>query len=290
MTNEKAREYFSAYSEGTLDAGLAHSFEAKLKVDAGLRGEYDQFVSMLKELEALRFEEIEVPFDLNDRIGAAVDKDIYDRKRAAKPAWTMWVRNLSFAGLAAVAIYGAYVGIYSAMGIGVSEANFFGFSCAKPIEPEARPHVVEQIQYENLGKGLRLFLKPTQPKTIVIEGGKDGPDTETANDGGWTYDIDNPNTGASVFIVKFDGDKDRTIVVVPGSDRKPIGSTHGSLVELSKAVADQFGVPVVIKSDRVNTELAWKVGEDALSTLQGSLTDPTLSTAMTQGVLHVESN
>ena len=47
MTNEKAREYFSAYSEGTLDAGLAHSFVAKLKVVEGWRGEYDQYVSML---------------------------------------------------------------------------------------------------------------------------------------------------------------------------------------------------------------------------------------------------
>lgn len=289
MTNEKAREYFSAYSEGTLDAGLAHSFESKLKVDGALRDEYAQFVSMLQELEALRYEEIEVPFGLNERISAAVDKDIYDRKRAAVPAWTMWLRRVGVAGLAAAAIYGAYVSINSVTTKGVSEAGPLP-SATTPVEPEVRKDIVEQIEYKKLGNGVHMYFRPSEPHSVEIKGGDAGVNNITADKDGWFNDLTNDQPASAVFVVQVQGDQLPTIVVVPGTERKPIETANGSLAELAIAVADQFGVPVVLRSIHKDSELAWKVGDDALKTLQGTLDNPAFSVSVAGDVVHVESN
>lgn len=288
MTNEKAREYFSAYSEGTLDAGLSHSFEAKLKVDATLRGEYDQFVSMLKELEALRFEEIEVPFDLNDRISAAIDKDIYDRKRAAKPSWTVWLKTLGFAGLAAAALYGAYLSINS-----VPSKGMAGAGALPPVnqsKPTVRTDIVEQIEYSKSGTGVKMYFRPSEAHHVEIKGGSEGVNAYTVDNQGWFNDLTNSQPTAAVFTIDVKGETEPTIVIVPGTERKPITAGNGSLVELAIAVADQFGVPVVVRSAQKDSELAWKVGEDAQKTLQATLNNPSFSVSVAGDVIHIESN
>ena len=289
MTNEKAREYFSAYSEGTLDAGLAHSFEAKLKVDAGLRGEYDQFVSMLKELEALRYEDIEVPFDLNDRISAAIDKNVFDRKRAAKPAWTLWLRNFGIAGLAAAALYGAYMSINSVATKGVQGASPLPVP-SQPQKPAVRTDAAEQIEYTKSDKGVQMYFRPSTAHQVEIKGGVDGVNTYTANNQGWFNDLTNSQPASAVFVVDVKGEMPPTLVVVPGTERKTIEATNGSLTELAKAVADQFGVPVVVKSIHTDSELAWKLGEDALKTVQATLSNPMFTVYASGEVIHIESN
>lgn len=286
MTNEKAREYFSAYSEGTLDAGLAHSFEAKLKADSSLKFEYDQFASMLMELESLRDEEIEVPFDLNDRISAAIDKNAYDRKRAAKPAWTLWLRNLSFAGLTAVALYGAYVSI-NAIGGNTAPAQIGPGQAPESVQ---KPESVEQLQFKKTDAGVQMFFQPSEPHKVEVKGGEEGLTSYMIDKAGRYVDLTNPQPTAVAFVVTVEGEAEPTVVVVPGSERRLVEAVNGSVVELAKAVADQFGVPVVVRSVHKDSELAWKLEDDAMKSLQSTLSNPQFSVSNVGDVIHIESN
>ncbi|HTQ08499.1 MAG TPA: hypothetical protein VMI31_00360, partial [Fimbriimonadaceae bacterium] len=92
MTNEKAREFFSAYHEGTLEPGFRVSFEQKLKSDYAVRHEFESFVRAMEKLDALRDEEIEIPADLHDRITARLDRHLYERRKSATPSWSVWIR------------------------------------------------------------------------------------------------------------------------------------------------------------------------------------------------------
>src|SRR2546429_9984360 len=103
MNQEKAKEFFSNYYEGTLEPGLAQALEHAMSRDGGIRDDYHHFEQSYEELSSLKFETIEIPFDLNDKILANIDRHIYDNRRSQQPAWTTWLRNLSIASISAVA-------------------------------------------------------------------------------------------------------------------------------------------------------------------------------------------
>lgn len=255
MNNEKAREFFSAYSEGTLDAGLAQSFEAKLKADANLRAEYDQFEATLKELESLRFEKIDVPFDLNERISAAVDRSLYEKKRAAAPSWTLWLRNVAFAGLAAAALFGAFYTL-----------RLKGDGPVAPAGGIVAPNkTVEQIEYSKSKNGVQMSYRPTEKHVVSIKGGSEGEQTIDVDSTGWLNELKNDQPNAATFTVEVKGEIPSTIVVVPGTERTKSASGQGNLVDFAKAIADYYGKPVVVRSANIETELAWHFGEGAAS-------------------------
>ncbi len=285
MTNEKAREFFSAYSEGTLDAGLAHAFEAKLKADEKLRSEYEQFEATLKELESLQFEQIEVPFGLNDRISAAVDKSIYDKKRAAPPGWILWIRNLAVAGLAASAVFGAYLSINNATGKGPA---------ISPVGPV--PHAtksIEQIEYTKTPNGVSLEYRPTKSQSVTIRGGEAGEEVFNIGSEGRVHELKNAQPDAAAFEVIIQDEMPSTIVIVPGTVRKEIEASQGSVVNLAKAIADKYGIPVVLKTAKVQSEISWPaLGEpDALKASQTGLQNLTGVVPDTRdGVLFIGDN
>ncbi|MBC8064736.1 MAG: hypothetical protein H7Y17_07900 [Chlorobia bacterium] len=286
MTNEKAREYFSAYSEGTLDAGLAQSFEAKMKADVNLRDEYAQFETTLKELESLRFEQIEVPFELNDRISAAIDKSIYDKKRSAQPGWSLWLRNLAFGGLACAAVFGAYLSINMASGPGPSLGG------PGPVSPDInRPKTIEQIEYSPTPGGVKMNYQPTDKHTVVIRGGSEGEQTYEVDSNGWINEIKNDQPSAAMFIVEVKGEIPPTIVIVPGSTRKDSSDNQGSLTELAMVIADKYGVSVVVKSQQAESEMSWTLTEDdARKATQGALQNMPFVVDIRKGILYIGDN
>lgn len=284
MTNEKAREYFSAYAEGTLDAGLAQSFEAKLNVDAHLRAEYDQFEATLKELESLRFEPIEVPFDLNEKISAAVDKSIYDRKRSAQPSWTIWLRNLSFGGVAAAAIFGAYLSINS-MG-GSQTVPMGNISSQGPVRT-----TIEQIEYQQIKNGVQMTYQPSAKHTVKISGGSEGEKTIEVDQKGWLNKLTNEQTGSAAFTVEVLGEVPATTVVIPGSERTAQVSGQGSMAELAKAIADKFNVVVILKASQPTSQLSWNLeGVDARKAAQDALTTSPYTVDVRGGVIYITDN
>ncbi|HWD41938.1 MAG TPA: hypothetical protein VG944_24065, partial [Fimbriimonas sp.] len=111
MTQEKAREFFSAYYEGSLERGLKQTFEQRLQVDAQIQGEYRAFCRTMDELDLLQYEEIEVPSYLSDRIATRLEAA--QESRRAKSPWTIFLPRFAFGGIAAVAIIGGVMSWFS---------------------------------------------------------------------------------------------------------------------------------------------------------------------------------
>lgn len=264
MTNEKAREYFSAYAEGTLDAGLARAFETKLKADSGLQTEFEQFEATLKELEGLRFEMVEVPFDLNERISAAIDKSIFDKKQARQPGFGNWIRNLAFAGVAAAAIIGAYMTI-------VMPGKSAGPNVSGPFAPAT---TVEQIVYSISDGGVKMNFKPSTTHKVTVKGGSDGQSVFTVDSAGWINELRNDQAGSAVFTVDVAGEIPPTLVIVPGSRRSNETNGQGTIVEFAKAIANRYGSPVILQSTATDHELTWELkGTDGLQAMTDVLKD-----------------
>ena len=103
MNQEKARELFSDYYEGSLDGGLRQSLEMNLRNDASLREDYTAFVETMEGLDALRSEEIEIPIYLSDRIATRLES-VQSRQKFGLPVWTNWLRGLAVGAVAIAAI------------------------------------------------------------------------------------------------------------------------------------------------------------------------------------------
>src|SRR5688500_10784952 len=99
MNASKAREFFSSYFEGTLDAGLRQAFERRLHTDAEIQAEYRAFERTMGQLSTLKDLEVEVPFDLHERISARVDLHIFEAKRAKGSPWIAMWKPLLIGGL-----------------------------------------------------------------------------------------------------------------------------------------------------------------------------------------------
>jgi len=284
MNNEKAREYFSAYSEGTLDAGLARAFESKLNADSGLKQEFDLFQSTVRELDSLREEAIEIPFDLNERISAAVDRSIYEKKQTAQLGWTLWLRNLAFGGLAAAAIVAAYMSITSGSHGGPASAGI-GINSPAPVR------TIEQIEYKKSKNGIQMDYRPSAKHTVSIKGGREGDKTVDVDANGWLNNLSNDQPQAAVFVVEVAGELPPTSVVVPGTERSNSGIGQGSLEELGKAIANKYGIPVLIKVDKLGGELSWNLSDpDGYAATQTALNGVAYRVDMKDGILTISDN
>ena len=67
MNQSKARDFYSAYYEGTLDFGLTQAFERALTTEAEVKAEYEQFVRVMEDLKVCK-PLVEPPEDLHLKI------------------------------------------------------------------------------------------------------------------------------------------------------------------------------------------------------------------------------
>ncbi|HVT12549.1 MAG TPA: hypothetical protein VHE55_09795 [Fimbriimonadaceae bacterium] len=246
MTNEKARDFFSAYHEGTLESGLRVSFEQKLKADADLRREFDSFVRAMDDLDVMKFEEIAIPDDLHERISARLDRHIYDKKRSATPHWTMWLRGLGFAGVGAAAILGAIFALNSSGG--TNGAIPAGVSTS------------DQIAFTVVPDGVNVTFAPNSVKTIVITNAGKEVARKTIGDATspkFKTLLSNTLPNASVFGVQVDGDQTANFIALPGRVRSSINKGDGTIVDMAKAVSDFYRMPVSLSTSSPQAHSSW---------------------------------
>ncbi|HLK14571.1 MAG TPA: hypothetical protein VKT78_07175 [Fimbriimonadaceae bacterium] len=242
MTTEKARDFFSAYHEGSLDTGLRLSFEQKLNADAELRAEYDRFAATLDQLSKLRETPIEIPFDLNERIGARLDRHLWEQKQVAPKAWFMRLRLVTFAGLATVLLVGAVISIKNHRGTtdGPIPAGPFGTTTGsngdqltismkqdQPVvyfSPQAKKTVVFRIE-----PGMTPFAETTVDKNLKLER---------------TLENKNPETDLLNIQVLDAPKTDQAIIAIPGTHPENVATGTGTLEEFAKALAGKYRVPV----------------------------------------------
>jgi hypothetical protein len=249
MTHEKARDFFSAYYEGNLEPNLSVSFEQKLKADATLKEDYEAFARAMDSLDVLKFEEISIPEDLHERISARLDRHIYEKKRTATPSWNTWLRGLGFAGVAAVAIVGAFFAL-NGRGHG-NEASPLGWN----------PPAKETISYTVSSEGVTFKFAPVSQKTVVVTNGQ-GKEVSRSTVGDQANPelntlLNNPLPTASVFGIQVLGEREITYIAVPGRIRASISKGEGTVVDLARAISDFYRLPVKIQTSVPNERTSW---------------------------------
>jgi hypothetical protein len=249
MTHEKARDFFSAYYEDSLEPNLRVSFEQKLKADPNLRDDYDAFVRAINQLDGLKMEEIAIPEDLHERISARLDRHIYDRNRNAAPAWNTWLRGFAFAGIGAVAILGAFFTLNNRGG----DVTGSGMGWTPPAR--------ETISYTVSSNGVTFKFAPVSQKTVVVTDGQ-GKELSRSTIGDQANPalntlLSNPLPTASVFGIQVVGEAMVTYIAVPGKLRASINAGEGTVIDLAKAISDFYRMPVKIQTAVPNERTSW---------------------------------
>src|SRR5579859_1468627 len=161
MNLGKARDYFSAYYEGSLDRGLKQSFEARLKEDAQLQAEYRAFERTMAGLGALGRIEIEPPADLHEKISARLDRAVWDQKRAKTNSWFALWKVFVLGAAAATAVF---VGFYKLNANGDSQ-NRAGIAGLPTPGSEA------QFKFSSRNQTVYLSFPTVDHATVVIKDG-----------------------------------------------------------------------------------------------------------------------
>jgi len=285
MNSEKAREFFSAYYEGSLDSGLVLALEQKFKADAELRDDYGAFASAFAELNTLREEEIEIPIFLSDRIATRMEQARQQKKKPFmwwNPSWLRAAPN----GLALIAITGAVLGI-AATGV-IAQGGFFHwpFSQANQIDPPT---------FKFDGSNVTLGYQPHGNHTVVISSGTTGKILRTLNlEDSQPVEptLNNDNPEAQLFSIREDN-APAQVVAVPGqvsNSSQPTG--EGTLGQFALAVAGYYHVPLLLENVKLDTKVKWKLdGGNARLAANANLEQVHLSADLrSDGMLSITGN
>jgi len=282
MTHDKAREYFSAFHEGTLEPGLRSSLERKLSGELALRSEYDAFVATVAALDALRSEAIETPSYLSDRIASRIDS----ARVAPAPFWAAWFaprpanassnpRFIWATGLAACLLLGA---------IGLRGMRSDDSVRASVVSGEGS----ESVKWDQDSNGVTAkFAGGSARKVTVTPAGGTVQLFSVAARQPLEITLSNPNAFSRRFTLKSDDNIVGT-VSVPGSRASARHAGSGSLEELAAALSDAFRIAVVVKGETTGTTFRWNLaGPDARAAAEKSLGGQANAVMMDGNVLQI---
>lgn len=252
MNVHKAREYFSAYYEGSLDRGLREGFERTLRTDAQIQAEYRAFERTMVQLDLMKTVEVQPPDDLHERILARIDRAQWEQKQRKATPFAWW-KSALIVGAAATAITLAV--FQSRPTQGVNQAGF------DPVVSNATlgVHATEL--------GVSLDYAPSGKHTVVIREA-DGTELERIVITGKPMRdkvLSNPTPAAKAIAIDIDGVT--TWVVLPGRERSMNSKGKGHLRDLALEIADGCGVAVVLQVKDPTVETSWTLDSaDALTT------------------------
>ena len=251
MNQDKAREFFSAFYEGTLEAGLRQQLEARFRADAHLKADYAAFVETIESLDNLRFEEIEVPLFLNDRIATRLEQDEAKRKTPLL-AWTNWFRGLGYSGLAAAALIAAFVAIRTEGG-STATASLIPGASAVSTSPANR------LSFAAEGSKVVVSYRAEGTRSVVVSAanGRRLQVFPLSTGGQLRTPLSNDHSAPALLRVNAAGDPaGSALVALPGSEKQAAAAGTGSLQDLAAALAGRYGVPVVVRGD-VEQKVTW---------------------------------
>jgi len=245
MTLEKARDYFSAYYEGTLEPGLRQAFEHRLNSDSSLQADYAAFTETMEELDLLPHEEIEIPMFLNDRIAARLEPE-RARKRDRVPIWTVWLRGLAFGSLATAALAFAFISMNS-------HGEVAKAGLADGGTGERVTFTIKQSQ-------LTMDYHPSTEHTVIVSSGVTGKEVKrfTADATAMSQPFVNSQPGTALFQVQVLGQPGSSLVAVPGTATGSNTSGEGTMSDFAVALADRFRTSVVLKISDPTDHVSWK--------------------------------
>ncbi len=248
MNREKAREFFSSYAEGSLDAGLRSSFEQRLGSDSDLQREFNSFRRSFDELDGLRFVSSSVPGDLHDKIAARLDLHVWQQKQAAAPGWTGWLRNLAIGGVATAAVVGAVLSIFN-HDTSASAANLIGFT----------PNQLQASPVSSQDRDVRVRYLATGKHLVTVTSGSTQlrQDSLTASER-WETTLTNNQPHSALFKVQVSDGGGDLEVAVPGKAGSHSKGGEGTVEDLAKALAETYRVPVILSGHNLAQSVKWK--------------------------------
>lgn len=253
MKNLKARDHFSAYFEGTLEPGLKESFERTLAQDATVSAEYRAFVKTVKAINALQDQEIEVPFNLHERISARLDHSEWEAKQNRKTSWlsNIW-RPATLVGVACLAIFGTIFSMLNRGGGQMGQAGLLpGLESGKP-----------QLSIS----GDKLFVNADSNGNATLQV-RDLVGEKLVSEIPLTSRVHAPlvNSSEKAVILEIKDSKTwkSVLVALPGRQSDVATSGSGSIRDLALAASDHFGTPVQIESTDLNAKVNWKFSSDS---------------------------
>lgn len=249
MNQDKARELFSEYREGTLTESLRAAVDSALASDSVLKQEYVEFDRVLSGLEQTSGENFEVPFDLHDRIMARIDKSIFEERRKAKSGWFSGWRLGAIGAVAAVGLVATLVSINSGGNTDVST----GESISMP-----RKAGLTLVNKE----GQLIVRHPAaQGKSILVKDETTGKLVQMFELKGEKLESPQENTGDVAAILRIeavDGSESTSyLVAVPGKKANTALSGSGTMGDLAKNLADTYREPVEIAVTDMSTPVGW---------------------------------
>ncbi|MCW5938673.1 MAG: hypothetical protein KF884_06005 [Fimbriimonadaceae bacterium] len=260
MTRDKAREFFSDYNEGTLDAGLKLAFERALREDAQLAEEFSQFKSVFQALEGGSSRSVDVPHDLHDKIMARIDKAEWEAKQK-RPAGTWGSLRLAvFGGAAVVALVGAVMALLPGGNLGL--ASVFGGSSTmnapKNVAPQA-DHVPTFVADDG---SLRIQRESGSDVAYSVTRVADGALIAEGRTSNLKMDLPVVNQDQAARLVEIKVGSGTHLVALPGQSPRPMPEGRGNVRDFALALADTLRAPVQVDTSSQET-LEWTVkGQD----------------------------
>ncbi|HCM74442.1 MAG TPA: hypothetical protein PLB31_00790 [Fimbriimonadaceae bacterium] len=259
MNSQQARDLFSEYREGTLEAGLREQFERALRQDASLRKDYEQFCAILMALEGGRDEVIEVPLELSRRITESLE--------TATPAprrfniIELFRSPLGYGVAAAVVLIPVIlISLNRGGGSNASQASMLGGST-----------VPTRSEFRMVESELSIVLQSPKSDQLEVRDGLEGPVEQTFEVGAKTlrqaFTNAKPEAQGFWFDFKDDTLADR-YVVMPGRTLVTTQEGEGSILDLATAISNHQGIAIEVANPSSESTFKWNLTpEDNLETM-----------------------
>jgi hypothetical protein len=257
MTRDKAREFFSDYAEGTLDAGLKLAFERALQDDARLAEEFSQFKSVLKALEGGSSNSVDVPHDLHDNIMARIDKAEWEAKQKRPAGAWGSLRLAVFGGAAVVALVGAVMAFLPGGNLGL--ASVFGGTSSSNIPVNTPALIDHEPTFVAEDGSLRVQRDSGTDVAYSVTRVADGALIAEGRTSGRKMDLPVLNEDQAARLVEIKVGSGTHLVALPGQSPRPMPEGRGNVRDLALALADTLRAPVRIDTTSQET-LTWTIG------------------------------
>jgi hypothetical protein len=263
MTLAKAKDYFSAYYEGSLDRGLKQALETRMREDAQLQSEYRAFERTMQALESFGTVEIEPPADLHDKISARLDKVVWEQKRQKASGFSFaWWKGLVAVSAAAACIFGFLS--YSKNQANVSPASVFGGS-----GNSSAAQFTFGAATAN-GRSLEMSYPAGDAKVSIkdAEGHFLGEPMDLQGREIKSKPLENSSDAAQLITVEADLNDNSSVasyVALAGKTKDPATTGKGTVKDMALAIAAHYQIPVVVQN---------KVDGDAPTSWDLSVPDP----------------
>jgi hypothetical protein len=282
MNLNKARDFYSAYFEGTLDEGLRQAFERARASDAQVAAEYAQFERIMLELKALD-SPVAVPADLHTTIRRRVDDHINaSEKKARSTALFFAWKPIAYGAVATAAIIGVLASFSNRPSDGPARAGLATIG-----HNEAPRFLVEEGT-------LRLKFASAGPNVVTVSEVETGRQLLKKPLVGQRIDspLKNLSDDAVLLVVGFAEGYRPMHVALPGSSRQLEQQGSGTVLDLVTAIAGMYDSPVVLDTSDISAKAAWDLDSpDVLTAVKDELAALGMKAEVREsGLLWISSN